>query len=76
MTTKARPTTTLIAGQYSSPNDQTFAPSPPQQYGHAMPIPQTNNGNIAQTIFHKINNRLTLGKPLAKIVIGTQQARF
>lgn len=72
----SRPTSPPIAGQYTRPEEQAFFPSPPQQYGEARPIPLTNVGITAQQVFHKINHALSGGRPLAKIVIGTQQARF
>lgn len=67
--------TALVAGQYGLPTAQQFAPSPPQQHGIAMPIPQTNVGVTAQRSFTKINKALTPG-PIAKIVIKIQQSRF
>ena len=70
-----RPTKPLIAGQYSSPHSQGFAPSPPAQYGKSQPIPKTNQGDTSQRVFTKINKTLTPG-PVAKIVIGIQQSRF
>lgn len=75
MVTKAVPTVSLIGGQYSNPHSQAFAPSPPQQYGKAMPIPNNRVGIVAQQTFAKINRALTPG-PIAKIVIKLQQARF
>lgn len=71
----SRPTSGLLAGQYSSPHAQAFAPSPPQQYGQAQTIPKTQNGDTSQKSFFKINKSLTPG-PIAKIVIAIQQARF
>lgn len=76
MTTNSRPNGAIIAGQYGRPGDQDFKPSPPQQYAHAVPIPATQNGNTALSTFHKLNRTLSGGRPLAKIVIGTQQSRF
>jgi hypothetical protein len=70
-----RPTKPLIGGQYSAPTSQAFAPSPPQQYGQAQPIPKTNQGITAQRSFTKINKQLAPG-PIAKIVISLQQSRF
>jgi hypothetical protein len=70
----SRPTAPAIAGQYTTPFQQTFAPSPPQQSGKAVPIPQTNMGITVQRGFAKIT--ALAKKPLAKIVIAAQQARF
>jgi hypothetical protein len=70
-----RPTAPKLAGQYTRPGDQAFSPSPPQQYGHAQPIPNSNQGITAQPTFFKINKSLTPG-PVAKLVIAVQQARL
>jgi hypothetical protein len=69
------PTTSRLGNQYTSIAALRFEPSAPQQSGKAVPIPNTNNGNIAQGVFHKINTTL-MPKPLAKIVIGTQMNRL
>lgn len=69
------PNTPLIGGQYGAPTAQAFAPSPPQQYGMAQAIPQSNVGITAQRSFTKINRALTPG-PIARIVIKLQQSRF
>lgn len=71
----SRPNTARIGGQYSSPHAQDFAPSPPQQYGHAVPIPNSTRGDTTQRSFTKINHALAPG-PIAKIVIKLQQSRF
>jgi hypothetical protein len=69
-----RPTTSRVGGMLTKPTEQIFAPSPPQQYAHAVPIPVNTMGNTAQRTFAKINTLMR--KPLAKIVIATQQARL
>lgn len=71
----SRPNKPLIAGQYSRPESQDFAPSPIQQYGRPAAIPSTNSGITAQRSFTKINHALAPG-PIAKIVIKLQQSRF
>lgn len=70
-----RPVGPLLGGQYSLPSAQSFAPSPPQQYGEARSIPHTNSGDVSQRSFTKINRALAPG-PIAKIVIKLQQSRF
>lgn len=75
MRNNGTPTKAPIAGAYTLPTQQTFAPSPNQQSGKADPIPPTKQGITAQPTFHKINRALMPG-PVAKIVIGIQQARF
>lgn len=74
MQNNPRPAAKPMAG-YGSIADQVFAPSAPQQYGHATPIPVSNMGDTALAGFIKINHSL-MPRPFAKLVIGTQQARF
>jgi hypothetical protein len=61
---------------YVGIDEQLFGDVRPQARGLPVAIPVNTMGNIRQQTFSKVNSRLTLGKPLAKIIIATQQARF
>lgn len=49
-----------------------FVPINPNALGVANPTPVNTLGNTAQSLFSKLHG----GKPVGKIVIGTQQARL
>lgn len=68
--------TQSVAPGLSRPQSQQFEQSPPQQYGVAQAIPVSTMGDTSLKVFHKINRALSGARPLAKIVIGTQQSRF
>ncbi len=67
----ASPTETPMSG-YVGIHKLAFSPINPNALGVANRTPINTLGDVAQRVAAKFSR----GKPVAKIVIGTQQARF